>query len=301
MRLNSFRGSLQDKFTDIDQNCFGVWSLQPAAFTDGIGSPSVMRASLTEVLGTSMARPCSIRGMPAMPPPLGMTTPWPAFCVHWMSATDGSSSFGCVWASVRMSDLTVSWLCSVDEIVSSRLSTLKIPTSSSSVSLTPSASWSSQTRTPGNQSVHASASMSLVMSCNSSLLGSAPETISLTQLLRDRNTFNEIGAPSWAELAFPISLLLTSRFQGNCQVARLRLAPSIKLFANSVSLQPFDFRSVKNCMSLLASSNLCARDPVLVPSGPNPSGCHPLLAGSPWWSSITVFSGSIAVVTISAL
>ena len=45
------------------------------SFTDGIGSSSVMRASLTGVLGTSMARPCSTRGMAAMPPPLGTTTP----------------------------------------------------------------------------------------------------------------------------------------------------------------------------------------------------------------------------------
>ena len=34
--------------------------------------------------------------------------------------------------------------------------------------------------------------ISLVMSCNSSPLGSAPETVSLAQFLRDRNTSNEI-------------------------------------------------------------------------------------------------------------
>ena len=61
---------------------------------------------------------------------------------------------------------------------------------------------------------------------------------------------DSLVAPSWAKLALQIGLLLTSRFHGNCQVARLRLAPSSKLFANSVSLQPFDFRSVKNCMTL---------------------------------------------------
>ena len=63
---------------------------------------------------------------------------------------------------------------------------------------------------------------------------------------------DSLVAPSWTELALQIGLLLTSRFHGNCQVARFRLAPSSKLVANSVSLQPFDFRSGKNCMTLLA-------------------------------------------------
>ena len=36
-----------------------------------------------------------------------------------------------------------------------------------------------------------------------------------------------------------IGLLLTSRFHGKCQIARLRLAPGSKFFVNSVSLQTF--------------------------------------------------------------
>ena len=91
-------------------------------------------------------------------------------------------------------------------------------------------------------------------------LGSAPETVSLHQLLHDRNTSNEItglgpeslaGSSELDKTRLQIDLLLTSRFHGNCHVARLRLAPSKKFFANSVSLQPFDFRSDKNWHDLV--------------------------------------------------
>ena len=120
---------------------------------------------------------------------------------------------------------------------------------------------------PVDQSASAAVSKPLVAlshneaSATLSPLGSAPETVSLAQFLRDRNTSNEItdlgperlaGSSELDKTRLQIDLLLTSRFHSNCKVARLRLAPNSKLFANSVSLQPFGFCSGKNCMTLLA-------------------------------------------------
>ena len=66
--------------------------------------------------------------------------------------------------------------------------------------------------------------------------------------LRGRSTSSEItdlgleGVPRSSDLdqtRFQIGLLLSSRFHGKCQIARVRHAPGSKFFVKSVSLQTF--------------------------------------------------------------
>ena len=113
----------------------------------------------------------------------------------------------------------------------------------------------------------------------------------------------------------------------------LAVAARLLALVESLALRHRDVHTVRRVMRLNPSRSVVsaplalihANDPVLVPSGPNPlvmlvhssSWCHclpagsllrghhlgglPLLAGSLWRSSLTAFSGSMAVVTISAL
>ena len=142
---------------------------------------------------------------------------------------------------------------------------------------------------PVDQSASAAVNKPLVApshneaSATLSPLGSAPGTVSPAQLLRDRNTSYEITGLGLERLAGSSELDSTRpsdrpspHFPFPRQLSGRSFASCSKLFANSVSLHPFDFRSDKNCMTLLAgfapSGDAC--------SSPS-SWCRCLPAGSP--------------------